>query len=325
LELKFNKMKQLVNNVLIMIVLITIYSCRKTTTTCSNGLGDNSCTDNTITIDTNKINRKVLLIGIDGFRSDAMQESITPFMHQLSQQNNVFYNDMHTVEDYTVSGPNWSSIVTGVHWCKHQVTNNNFNDNQLDDFPHFFSYIENADNSINTASIVNWTPINEYLAHSYADHAPENSINDAEVYQLAEDALVNLNPIDPDVLFLHFDDPDAAGHGYGYSPTITEYCQTLTQTDTYVQQLFAIIDNKRANGEDWLILIVSDHGGDGTGHGGGQDNEHIINTIFYAQHPTLSFSENCSSQADLVPTILDFMGITSQAFNCKTDGVSLLY
>ena len=319
-------MKQLVYNVLIMIALITIYSCKKTSTTCSNSLDSNSCTDNTITIDTNKINRKVLIIGIDGFRSDAMQESITPFMHQLSQQNDVFYNDRHLVEDYTVSGPNWTSIVTGVHWCKHQVTNNNFNDNQLNDFPPFFFYIENADNSINTASIVNWTPINEFLGISYADHAPENSINDSEVSQLAEDALLNQNPLNPDILFLHFDDPDAAGHGYGYSPTITEYCQTLTQTDTYVQQLFTIIDNKRAMGEDWLILIVSDHGGDGTGHGGGQDNEHIINTIFYAQHPTLSFSESCSStQADLVPTILDFMGISSQAFNCKTDGNSILH
>jgi len=319
-------MKKLTYYLLVLLIVTTgIHSCRKTTTSCSNSLDNNSCTDNTITIDTNKINRKVLLIGIDGFRSDAMQESITPFMYQLSQQSNVFYNDMHTVEDYTVSGPNWSSIVTGVHWCKHQVTNNNFNDNQLDDFPHFFSYIEYADNSINTASIVNWTPINDYLAHSYADHAPETSINDAEVYQLAEDALVNQNPIDPDVLFLHFDDPDAAGHGYGYSSNVAEYVQSLNQTDLYVQQLFSIIENKRSNGEDWMIFIVSDHGGDGTGHGGGQDNEHIINTIFYAQHTTLSFSESCSStQADLVPTILDFMGISSQAFNCKTDGISII-
>ena len=318
-------MKKLTSYFLSLVVLTTsINSCRKTTTTCSNSLNNNSCTDNSISIDTSKINRKVLFIGIDGFRSDAMQESITPFMHQLSEQSNVFYNDRHTVEDYTVSGPNWTSILTGVHWCKHQVVNNEFNDNNLNDYPSFFQYIENADNSINTASIVNWTPINEFLGTSYADHAPENSINDAEVYQLAEDVLVNQNPMSPDILFLQFDEPDAKGHGYGFSASIPEYAQCLTQTDAYVQQLFNIIDNKRANGEDWLILIVSDHGGDGTGHGNGQNNEHIVNTIFYAQHPTLSFSDICSSnQADLIPTILDFMGITSQAFNCKTDGVSL--
>ena len=83
--------------------------------------------------------KKVLIIGIDGFRTDAMQESITPFLYQLSESSTTFYNGLNNVEDYTMSGPNWSSLVTGVHWCKHQVTNNSFNDNQLNDFPHFFS------------------------------------------------------------------------------------------------------------------------------------------------------------------------------------------
>ena len=126
-------------------------------------------------------------------------------------------------------------------------------------------------------------------------------------------------------MFLHFDAPDAAGHGHGFSPNVTEYAQSLKQTDQYVKQLFTIINNKRAAGEDWLIFIVSDHGGDGRGHGGGQDNEHIINSMFFVQHPLLSFSKShSSSQVDLVPTIFDFMGIKSSAFNCKTDGISLI-
>ena len=46
--------------------------------------------------------------------------------------------------------------------------------------------------------------------------------------------------------------------------------------------LFNTINTKRLSGEDWLIMVVSDHGGDGTGHG---DAEPYINqTIFFAQH-----------------------------------------
>ena len=107
---------------------IFTFSCGKTKTTCSNNLDNNSCLDNTYSIDSNKINRKVLIIGIDGFRAEAMQESITPYLYQLSESSSVFFNKEHSIEDHTVSGPNWSSLLTGVHWCKHQVSNNNFND-----------------------------------------------------------------------------------------------------------------------------------------------------------------------------------------------------
>ena len=130
--------------------LIGFFSCKKTETTCFNSIDIDSCPDQTITIDSNKINRNVLVIGIDGFRSDALLQMTTPFMHQLSQSNQVFFNAANRVEDHTVSGPNWTSLTTGVHWCKHQVINNDFNDNQLTEYPHFFSYIESAYPSIQT-------------------------------------------------------------------------------------------------------------------------------------------------------------------------------
>ncbi len=39
------------------------------------------------------INRKVLVIGVDGIRSDAMQDSISPFLFDLSQQENKYFTD----------------------------------------------------------------------------------------------------------------------------------------------------------------------------------------------------------------------------------------
>ena len=87
------------------------------------------------------------------------------------------------------------------------------------------------------------------------------------------------------MLFLQFDELDGAGHSYGFSSDVTEYAQCLNQTDQYVEQLFSLIENKRSNSEDWMIFIVSDHGGDGTSHSNGQQNEHIINTIFFCPTP----------------------------------------
>ncbi len=72
------------------------------------------------------------------------------------------------------------------------------------------------------------------------------------------------------------------------------------------------------------IAYVSDHGGDGTGLGDAS-NPHINKTVFYANHPNLNFIDyHISSMADLVPTIFSFLGIYSEQYQCKTDGVSLI-
>ena len=308
---------------LFFIFFLTSCKKEKVDITCSEATME--CLDTAISIDSTKQGRKVLIIGIDGFRSEAMQQGITPFLFQLSQRGATFYTDSHIVEDLTFSGPNWGSLCTGVHWCKHNVSTNGFEDNDLATYPHFFHYIEQANSSLNTASIVNWLPVNNFIAKNIADYAPEDSRNDLAVYQAAEDALLNQNPLDPDVLFLHFDELDGAGHRFGFGSPIQEYNEVLITLDTYVADLFSIIENKRTNGEEWMVLVVSDHGGDGKGHSGGQHNDFINKTIFFANSPGENFLENyVSSQADLAPTVLTYLGITSAAFNCKTDGISLI-
>ena len=124
-----------------------------------------------IRVDSLKINRKALIVGIDGFRSDALQQEITPFMYSL-QHRNSYYNINHVTEEITYSGPNWLSMLTGVHLNKHNVDDNSFENDNYDEYPPFFYYVEQANNSINTASIVNWTPINTHILSDYADYAP---------------------------------------------------------------------------------------------------------------------------------------------------------
>ena len=60
-------------------------------------------------------------------------------------------------------------------------------------------------------------------------------------------------------------------------------------------------------------MVVSDHGGEGTSHGDAND-PNINRTIFISEHPTIEFQAGCcyfSSQADIGPTVLNFLGITS--------------
>jgi predicted AlkP superfamily pyrophosphatase or phosphodiesterase len=278
----------------------------------------------TIEYNEETINRKVIVIGVDGVRSDVVQESISPFLFSLSKSQDTYFTDSHIVEGNTYSGPNWSSILTGVHMNKHNVLDNDFNSPNFDDFPPFFYFLENIQHEVNTVSLVNWLPIQTHITSNFVDYGPEESLSDYEVFNTCKEILINNNPVEGDVIFLQFDELDGAGHNYGFSADVEEYRNTLSVIDDYIEELFYIIQNKRISGEDWLILVVSDHGGDGNGHGD-SNNPHINKTVFYANHPSLNFIDyHISSMADLVPTIFSFLGVYSEQYQCKTDGVSLL-
>ena len=310
-------MKQLLNTIIIILMLGTF--------SCETNRYINDQTD-VITIDSTKINRKALIIGIDGFRSDAMQESITPFIYNLTENKNTYYNPSHIVEEITYSGPNWSSILTGVHMTKHNVTNNEYDNYNYDDYPPFFFYIEKAISEKKTASIVNWMPINTYTLSNYVDEYNLDSMNDSTVFEETKSILSNSSSTDGNVIFIQFDELDVAGHSHEFSPNNEEYINTAGKIDNYAQELFNIIEQKRQNKEDWIFIIVSDHGGEGTEHGDA-NNPNINTTIFLTEHPFIEFRGNCcyiSSQVDIAPSILHFLGISSSQFDRKTDGNSIL-
>mgnify|MGYP006157009715 FL=1 len=278
-----------------------------------------------IVIDSLKIHRKVLIIGIDGFRSDIMQESMTPFMFSI-QNRNSYYNVIHETEQITYSGPNWTAMLTGVHQNKHNVLDNSFDNYNYNDYPPFFYYLNQANIGVQTSSIVNWTPINNYVLSDYCDYAPENAMNDLTVFENAKQLLLEENPLDVDVLFLQFDELDGAGHSYGFSPLSEEYVNTANAIDSYSSELYSIIENKRTKGEDWMFMMISDHGGEGTSHANGSHPD-VNRTIFFAEHPDLQFKTDCcyfSNQTDLASTVLDFLGVLSAQFEYNKDGISVL-
>jgi len=279
--------------------------------------------DDSVKVDSLKISNKVIIIGIDGFRSDAMTQEITPSIFDFSQRN-VYKNLSHLTEEDTYSGPNWSSILTGVHYNKHNVTDNSFDGSLFDMFPTFLNYIENNVSSINTSSIVNWLPINQKILSRDVDYYTNNQISDSLVFIEALNLLLNNDPIRPDILFLHFDELDAAGHNFGFSPNIIEYTETLKNIDLYVDSLVRVIDNKRLSGENWMCILVSDHGGDGYSHGD-YNNIKIRETVLIVEHPSQNFKLlHKSNMTDIAPTVLDFLGISSAKFDCSSDGQSIL-
>lgn len=233
--------------------------------------------DNTDTLTTSEPQkvRKVLIIGIDGCRGDALKMADAPNIHGLI--SNAIYSFDAVTRAPTISGPGWSSMLTGVWSDKHQVLNNDFSTANYTNYPSLYKFLKIQKPGIQSVSICAWSPINQYLAVDAAIRI--NGANDAAVKDSSVARLRNSNP---DILFIHFDDVDAAGHNYGYDPMEPRYMNAIHKTDAYAGEILtALRSRKDFEKEDWLVVVSTDHGGRGTSHGGDSFTEKNIFAIFH--------------------------------------------
>ena len=103
---------------------------------------------------------KVLFIGIDGCRADALEVANTPNIDSIIQ-NGLYINDaISSINGQpTYSGPGWSSMITGVWMNKHGVTDNSFIGSNFEEYPPFTTLLENSGEDFYFSSFVMWSPI----------------------------------------------------------------------------------------------------------------------------------------------------------------------
>ena len=122
-------------------------------------------------------------------------------------------------------------------------------------------------------SICHWSPINTNIIGNAPIDVKINPTSDSLVAQEAANYLTNN---DPDVMFLHFDDVDHAGHNYGFYPTVPQYTDAINYVDRQIGYVLTALQNRpNLANEDWVILVTTDHGG-ANGHGGYSEVERNI-------------------------------------------------
>ena len=226
---------------------------------------------------------KVLLIGIDGVRPDVLAEVPTPNIDALAASG--WYTAEARTTDPSVSGPSWSSMLTGVWPEKHGVTDNSFTGRDYDTWPAFLTRAERERPELATFAAVDWLP----LAVVVEDGPVLPDVIDTRIVlngydhgwaeadgRLTAQAARHLGEADPDAMFVYLGDPDETSHRY--ASIGAEYRDAIALADRHVGML---IDAVRARpgyaNEDWLVLISTDHGrrADG-GHGGDSPEEMTI-------------------------------------------------
>jgi predicted AlkP superfamily pyrophosphatase or phosphodiesterase len=241
--------------------------------------------------------KKVLFIGIDGTRFDSIEKAQTPNLDGLMQDGIYSPTCLILGERYkkndTVSGPGWSSILTGVWADKHGVQNNSFAGMNYAEYPHFFARLKETRPDVRAISLVTWKPIHEKIV-SAADVSlnyeskerglPGYERSDAEA---TDEAVRQLTAGNPDVLFLYIGQVDETGHAHGFHPAVPEYIAAIERADKLVGRAISAMKSRPSlSSEDWLVIVTSDHGGKGKNHGGGHNDPDVLNSFLIVSGPS---------------------------------------
>jgi len=261
--------------------------------------------------------QKVLMIGIDGLRAAAAAMLPLPNLRRLARIGTSSYWAHVQADAATVSGPGWASMFTGVEASKHLIDGNGDLTDISPDYPTVFKLVKDTYPQKKIAASVSWHP----LIDSIIDHQDPNALdarykapNDEA---MAEQARQWILSNDFDFIFVDFDDCDGTGHSSGFDGYQLPYRAAVQKTDGLVGELLDAVVSV-SSGEEWLIVLTSDHGGYGTGHGPQDEYNLRIPFIVASNSPRVNIGqmpvEDPGSQLDVLPTIMHFFGSVT---SCK--------
>lgn len=264
---------------------------------------------------------KAVVVGIDGAQYQRIVALGLPTLTTRLQMQPAYTGGVAgtSTEQATLSGPGWSTILTGTWLNKHGVPSNATKPVSAQ-FPCLFKRVRAGMPAARISSLVHWTTIHDGICNADLGliDTVRTGVSDEQVTQTAVD---QIRQGQVDFLFMHLDDPDEVGHSYCAGSL---YDQALAAADARVGRVLDAVASRAGSGDDWLVLVVTDHGRDANGcnHGAQTELEKssfiAANKALNAEHTpaTSGFANNAfnglygrASTASVVPTVLRHLGI----------------
>jgi hypothetical protein len=213
--------------------------------------------------------RHVIVIGVDGMSPDGVMKADTPVMHEMIRTGASSLHARGVLP--TTSAANWASMLTGVGPEQHGVTNNDWQVGEFNFptsvtgsggfFPSIFQILTDQHPEWEVGSVYHWGGFGNLYDHRFVDYDVNGKTED----ETAALAAAYIKAKKPNFLFVHLDHVDHAGHEYGHGTP--RYYESVAKADRLIGDIRqATIDAGIA--DDTVILVSSDHGGVGKGHGG---------------------------------------------------------
>ena len=242
----------------------------------------------------------VIVIGLDGWGTWCMDKGEAPFIKEMMREG------CYTLDKRTVlpssSGPNWAAMMNGTPVEATGIISNSatpdfkpllLTEHQAQ--PTFFHVLKQERPDAETGVICEWGDFLNYadtlcLDYALRIHEPEE-FPDAVV----EESVKYIVEKKPAICFIHIDALDHKGHAFGQGSP--EYYAELPLVDERVHQ---IVEGVKKAGiyDDSIIILTSDHGHYGTGHGG--------TTMLEMETPFVIWGKGIKKNHEIKETVLEY-------------------
>lgn len=257
--------------------------------------------------------KHVFVIGIDAMSSQGLEKASTPNMDYLIE-NGAVCRRVRTVLPSS-SSSNWASMLAGAGVEVHGVLSNDWEPGEYNllpvvkteygMFPTVVSVVREQLPDDKIGMIYHWSGFGRLFEKNIASVDKSYETEKATAEALADYIRIEK----PTFTFTQLDDVDHQGHKHGH---MTEgYLEGITEVDKCVGEIHQAIRDAGIENES-LIMIVSDHGGIGYGHGGNTWEE--VTTPFILYGKGVKKGVEVSDQVymyDVAPTITYALGLNA--------------
>jgi predicted AlkP superfamily pyrophosphatase or phosphodiesterase len=295
--------------------------------------------------------RKAVFILLDGIPADVIERVPTPALDAIAAAGGYTRATVGGAlggpsETPTVSAPGYMSLLTATWANKHNVRGNS---NQSPNYTYWniFRIVESVDPSRHTALFSTWLDNRTVLIGEHRpdagnvrlDHVADGFEHDTVAFphdkaseyiraideHVTSEAAAYIAAKGPDLSWVYLQHTDDMGHAHGDSEA---FFAAVQQADARIGRIWEAVTQRQAMGEEWMIVVTTDHGRDprtGKGHGGQSERERT--TWIVTNHPQLGtrFTAGTPAIVDIAPSILQHLRITvPPAVAAAMDGTSFL-
>ena len=294
---------------------------------------------------------KAVFIILDGISADVIEKVNPPALEEIAAEGG--YTRAYVggqkgtyTETPTISAVGYNSLLTGTWANKHNVWNNNITDPNYH-YRDIFRIAEEFNPELQTAIFSTWTDnrtklVGENLPQTgnlKLDYKFDGLELDTTTYPhddnsdyihmideaVATEAARYIKEEGPDLSWVYLQYTDDMGHRHGDSDKFYEAIRTA---DRQVGRIWdAIKTRQKDQGEDWLIVITTDHGRDSVSgkHHGGQSDRERLSWIFTNADDLNERFRQTPAVVDIMPSICNHMGIPiPDAIKKEIDGVPFI-
>ncbi len=258
--------------------------------------------------------RHALIIGIDGLAPFGIEAAETPAIDALCAAGSWSFTARTVFPSVSACG--WGAILLGGGPSETGIASNEWW--QVEDrlpaiaaedglFPGLFACLKAQQPRWRTAVSHRWDGIARLIPIRTLDHL--YCVDDDD--KVVEDAVRQLIETRPELTFVHIDVVDYAGHDFGWRSE--PYTMAVARADWYVGELLRALETSGTLA-DTLVLLVSDHGGKASSHGGISIDEMFVPWIIAGPGIRRGHRvEQPVHNIDVPPTVVTALGLKPDA------------